>query len=273
MVLRCALVSIEELALRFQHGDPEALGALWTGVERYARLVIRRYTPTAYADADDFCQCAFLGVREAALAYTGSGSLLRLIGWKVRRTCRMALGLPPFQRNVEACASLDAPVADDEDALCDLIPDDSLPAPTASIELEELRRDVRAAVDALPEPERLVIRAHWFDGLTLAQAGQLLDVTGERARQIEQAAFKHLRRTLRALYSPPPRGVLPTGLAAFRNNQASAVELEALARIEAERRERVREMARFLDEDVAAGVCTQELADEILKNFGKSQRT
>lgn len=268
----------EDLALRFQHGDTEALGALWAGVERFARLVIRRYVPAACADRDDFLQCAFIGVREAALAYDGQGSFLTLMGWMVRRECRKALGLYGSKREVEVCASLDAPVADGEDALGDLIPDDSLPSSTDAIELEELRRDVRAAVDALPEREAQIIRAHWFDGLTLAQAGQELGISVERTRQIERQALDRLRMNpvLRTIYRPPKRctDLRQTGLAAFRNSRSSSVEREALSSIEAQRRalkRREREFVRGLREHVAEGVLTQEIANLMLENWRESR--
>lgn len=270
--------SNEELALRLQQGDTEALGALWAGVERFARLVIRRYVPAACADRDDFLQCAFIGVREAALAYAGRGSFLTLMAWMVRRECRKVLGLYGTRREVEVCASLDAPVADDADVLGDLIPDDSLPGSTDAIELAELRRDVRAAVDALPEREAQIIRAHWFDGLTLAQAGQELGISVERTRQIERQALDRLRMNpvLRTIYRPPKRctDLRQTGLAAFRKSQTSSVEREALSSIEAQGRamkRREREFARGLQEHVAEGFLTQEIAGLMLENWRESR--
>lgn len=268
----------EELACRLQHGDTEALWPLWTGVERFARLIVRRYTATAAVDADDLLQCAFIGVREAALAYDGQGSFLTLMGWRVRKECRKALGMYGSRREVEVGASLDAPVSDDEDALGDLIPDDSLPGSTDALELEELRRDVRAAVDALPDREAQIIRAHWFDDLTLAQAGQALGISAERARQIEQRALERLSRNpmLRRLYRPPERcsDLRQTGLAAFRNSRASSVERDALSGIEAQKRALRREELAFirgLREHVAEGLFPQEIADLMLENWRASR--
>lgn len=46
---------------------------------------------------------------------------------------------------------------------------------------------------SLTDQEKLVIRARYFDGLTLAATGALWGVGQERARQVESRALRRLR--------------------------------------------------------------------------------
>lgn len=62
---------------------------------------------------------------------------------------------------------------------------------------------VRAIVDSLQEPYRSIIKARYFEGLTLQEVGEKLSVSRERARQHEAKALRILRadKQLRQLYT------------------------------------------------------------------------
>jgi RNA polymerase primary sigma factor len=97
-----------------------------------------------------------------------------------------------------ALTSLDVPVGDDgETSLGDLLASDAL-APEDEVAENQTSETLLAAIEALPEAERHVIRmrfgTHDEPPATLAQAGRRLGVSTERARQIEEQALKRLRR-------------------------------------------------------------------------------
>jgi RNA polymerase sigma factor (sigma-70 family) len=95
-------------------------------------------------------------------------------------------------------ASLDQGVGEDgETALGDLIPGDG---PTVDEEVVEEEADAMLieAVDALPEPERNVVRLRFGLGerepVALRETGRRLGLSSERVRQLEDRALKRLAR-------------------------------------------------------------------------------
>jgi RNA polymerase primary sigma factor len=93
-------------------------------------------------------------------------------------------------------ASLDAPVTEDGATLAEVVADDG---PTANEVAEDraLRTAVRDALNKLTDRERLVIELrHGLDGKpprTLAEVGEALHISRERARQLEAQALRKLR--------------------------------------------------------------------------------
>ena len=96
------------------------------------------------------------------------------------------------------CASLNIPVGEDmETELGELIPDEeSITAEDAAIK-SSLSKDIRYVVSKLSMREQKVINLRFglIDGRkrTLEEVGQALNVTRERARQIEAKALRKLR--------------------------------------------------------------------------------
>jgi RNA polymerase primary sigma factor len=93
-------------------------------------------------------------------------------------------------------ASLDAPVTEDGATLAEVVADEG---PTAGEVAEDraLRSAVREALDKLTDRERLVVELrHGLDGKpprTLAEVGEALHISRERARQLEAQALRKLR--------------------------------------------------------------------------------
>ena len=107
------------------------------------------------------------------------------------RKIRLAAGAP---------ASLDMPVGLDGDRMrAETVADDAAQAAMQSVaETDDLPATVSAALEALPEREREVLR--WRYGLaradtsSLVEIGKRLGITRERARQIESQALRRLRK-------------------------------------------------------------------------------
>lgn len=94
------------------------------------------------------------------------------------------------------------PGADDAVTVGDTLVD-SAEGPVDVLELAELRRILAEAIDGLPERERQVVALYYFDGLTLAEIGEVLGVTESRACQIHGKAVLKLRLRLTAAEREP----------------------------------------------------------------------
>ncbi len=73
---------------------------------------------------------------------------------------------------------------------------DDAAGPSDVFESTELRNRLRDAVLALPERERLVLGLYYYEGLTLAQIGEVIGVTESRVCQIHTKSVLQLRARL-----------------------------------------------------------------------------
>jgi RNA polymerase sigma factor for flagellar operon FliA len=69
----------------------------------------------------------------------------------------------------------------------------------------EARERVLAAIDALPERERLVILFYYFEEMTMREIGMVLGVVESRVSQIHHETLRRLRSALGALRRPAAR--------------------------------------------------------------------
>ena len=68
--------------------------------------------------------------------------------------------------------------------------------PTTALEGEETRGLLAAAINSLSEREKIVVTLYYFEGLTLAEIGEILGVTESRVCQIHTKAVGQLRLQL-----------------------------------------------------------------------------
>ncbi|HVM41281.1 MAG TPA: RNA polymerase sigma factor WhiG [Acidimicrobiia bacterium] len=68
--------------------------------------------------------------------------------------------------------------------------------PVASYEIDEMRHILADAVTSMPERERLVLTFYYYEGMTLAEIGEVLGVTESRVCQIHTKAVLQLRAKL-----------------------------------------------------------------------------
>jgi RNA polymerase sigma factor FliA len=81
-------------------------------------------------------------------------------------------------------------------SLVDTLADSKATDPELSFESEETRHILAQAINHLPERERLVITLYYYEGLTLAQIGQVLGVTESRVCQMHTKAVLQLRNKM-----------------------------------------------------------------------------
>lgn len=101
-----------------------------------------------------------------------------------------------------AVVSLDQPLAPDAagqagTALAQLA--DAAPGPDACAETHDLKQHLAAAIDALPQQEKIVLSLYYYEELTMHEIGQVLEVTESRISQIHTKAILHVRATLQNL--------------------------------------------------------------------------
>ena len=75
---------------------------------------------------------------------------------------------------------------------------DAHDGPSQLFELEEMRHLLASAIDRMPEREKIVLTLYYYEGLTLADIGEVLGVTESRVCQIHTKAVLHLRARLAA---------------------------------------------------------------------------
>jgi RNA polymerase sigma factor for flagellar operon FliA len=76
--------------------------------------------------------------------------------------------------------------------LSDVLPDESS-NPAADVEVRERIRQLGAAIDRLPERERLVIALYYYEGLTFKEIGKVLTVSESRVYQLHTQAVLRMR--------------------------------------------------------------------------------
>ncbi len=193
----------EELVERVQAGERDTLPVLWTQVERFVAMQARRrlilsgglggvefgdlydsgyIALVAAADTYDLnAGCSFIGWLSLSLktAFAEAG------GYRSRKQAR-----DPLHR----AGSLDVPIGEDEDGttLGDIQADPQAVQALEDVEhrlyLEQLHAALETALKALPEAERTVLRARYYQGRPRREVGPC-------ARQVEERALTNLRRS------------------------------------------------------------------------------
>ncbi|OIQ80033.1 RNA polymerase sigma factor FliA [mine drainage metagenome] len=83
--------------------------------------------------------------------------------------------------------------------------DASIAQPDAALQEEQLERDLRDAIQALPERERLILSLYYQEELQLKEIGQVLEVSESRVSQLMKQAVMRLRASLQAHGAAPVR--------------------------------------------------------------------
>ena len=81
-------------------------------------------------------------------------------------------------------------------SLGDFLPDLGGMSPEAAFQAEETRHMLGDAINRLPDRGRLVITLYYFEGLTLAEIGEVLGVTESRVCQIHAKSVLSLRNRM-----------------------------------------------------------------------------
>jgi RNA polymerase sigma factor for flagellar operon FliA len=77
--------------------------------------------------------------------------------------------------------------------LIETLQDSGTADPVAAFESEEMKRILLEAINKLPDREKIVVTLYYYEGLTLAEIGQVLGVTESRICQMHTKAVLQLR--------------------------------------------------------------------------------
>jgi RNA polymerase sigma-70 factor, ECF subfamily len=163
-----------ELARRAASAEPAALREIHRQHARTLHALAYRLTGCA-ADADDVIQDLFVGLPEALRRFDGRGALR---GWLRTVTSRLALQRLRRERR-RGEASLER------------APERGVAPPDT-----EAQATLRAAIDALPEPLRLVFVMRAIEGYSHAEIAELLGIRPNTAEVRMHRARQLLRRQL-----------------------------------------------------------------------------
>ncbi len=77
--------------------------------------------------------------------------------------------------------------------LIDTIEDTDAPDPSRAYRLQAIKETLAAAIQRLPEREKIVIGLYYYEGLTLKEIGEVLGVTESRVSQLHTKAILRLK--------------------------------------------------------------------------------
>jgi len=171
----------EALMEAFRDGDAKAFDTLFT---RYASLV-RSYLMRVVgngAQADDLVQATFLSVVRARGRFLKGGRF------------------KPWLYAIATNAARDARRRSKAEAVTD---DGELPEEAAEPALQGdpgLERQVRAALDQLPEAQREAILLHRFEGMSFAEVAQVVGLTESAVKVRAHRGYEALRVLLKGVW-------------------------------------------------------------------------
>ena len=184
-----------ELMLATQHGDEQAFSEL---VLRHRTAIVNlthRYLRNR-ADADDLAQEVFVKVYRARKRYRPEA---KFTTWLYRVAVNACLSeVRNRKRRVTwVSASLDQS-ADDEagGSLASRVADERSEEPMESVEKDELKARVRAAVDELPDRQRLAIVMNKFHGLSYEELAETLEMTIPGVKSLLVRARENIRKRI-----------------------------------------------------------------------------
>jgi RNA polymerase sigma factor for flagellar operon FliA len=85
---------------------------------------------------------------------------------------------------------------DDTVRVLDLVRNNESEDPLHQVEMEEIKTTLSTAIDCLPERERMVIALYYYEGLTLKEIGEIMEISESRVSQIHTKAIFRLRGRL-----------------------------------------------------------------------------
>jgi RNA polymerase sigma factor for flagellar operon FliA len=94
----------------------------------------------------------------------------------------------------------------DQASLIDTLEDPKSKDPSRMLDLSEMKTRLAAAIDALPDREKIVIALYYYENLTLREIGEVLGVTESRVSQLHTKAILRLKGRLRDEIEPAAIG-------------------------------------------------------------------
>lgn len=290
-------MSNEELVAEIQAGAAERMGELWEQVAGLvawkARHVLTALNGRGGVEFDDLHQSGYLAMVAAVDSYKPEcGAFSTWFMYHLKTAFATTTGYRTRRERNEPlnnALSLDTPLTDDSDSdtMMEIIADPDGQKPTQSVEEavfhQQLHDALETALDAIPEQYSEILRQRHYQGLTLAEIGELRGVAAERVRQMENKAIRQIRKPSIACHLRPFYDFdfyCGTGLGAFQHTGMSIqeryllIEEERKERAERQRQERERkrqeEMSRIAVEEYSER--TRQQAEELVSRMTPEEK-
>ena len=86
---------------------------------------------------------------------------------------------------------------DDELTIKELIEDENSPSPHEEYEEQEKVEVLAQCIEKLKEKDRIILKLYYYEGLTLREIGEMLEISESRVCQLHSRAIKNLRAMLK----------------------------------------------------------------------------
>ena len=187
------------LMRRFQEGDETAFEVL---VHKYQGLVlslVRRYLGSRSPGVDDVAQQVFVRVFRSKMTYQPKAKVKTWLYSITINACLneiRRLGAEKNKRVNSFTAVFGTPGSEEGGPS---LQDGRSPAPSSDMEEADTQQRVRAAVDALPEQQRLALVLTRFHGCSYEEVAETLETTIPAVKSLLTRARENLRTQLRSL--------------------------------------------------------------------------
>ena len=203
-------MSIEELVAAVQAGNQSLMDELWSAVVNLVKWKAKRIMTTLEllsesrrVEFDDLVQSGYFALVTALETYKPEcGAFSTWLMYYLQTTFADTAGYKTKHGRIENKAdSLDRPLTNEEDSLPmgDFVIDHTAAAAIEGIEEREynkqLREALETALEAIPEKCSQVIWLRYMKNRSLAEAGDVIGVSCERVRQLENKGIKLLRES------------------------------------------------------------------------------
>lgn len=192
----------QALMRRLQGGDDSAFEVL---VHKYQGMVLalaRRYLGSRYTELEDVAQQVFVRVYRGRMGYRPEAKVKTWLYSITVNACLNEIRRIRTEKH-KSVRSFTAVFGDDEEGGY-VVPDARSEDVSEGLEHEEVRRRVEAAVDALPEQQRLALVLTRFHGQSYQDVADTLGTTIPAVKSLLTRAREHLKRSLEDLLEHAP---------------------------------------------------------------------
>lgn len=170
------------LMLRLQQGDDSALEEIIRRHQRNVLNLVYRYLGDA-SYAEDVAQEVFFKVYRARQQYEPKA---KFSTWLYRVTVNHCLN------EIRSRKSQPAPAALSDD----LLNDSGVIDPDENLDREEIQRSVKAAIDALPEHQRMAVILARYEELSYEEIAETMGISLEAVKSVLHRAKEGLKEKL-----------------------------------------------------------------------------
>lgn len=177
--------------LAFQDGQQDAFAKLVASNESKVFAMIFRLVGD-HAQAEDLTQEVFLRVFRTAKRYR---PMAKFSTWLYRIAANVALNAIRAARKRKV-AGLEIPEGDDGDSWHRDVRDDHGRAPQSQLDAEELAEKLTAAINDLPENQRIAITLNKYEHMSYQEIASILDCSSMAVKSLLARARCNLRDSL-----------------------------------------------------------------------------